>query len=257
MKYVKFLVIPVLFVALAFMTIGGCGSSGGGGDTGCCVIGPDACIDGTNQAECDLLDGELDKGVMCSALAICGIVPPPTDPPPTNPPPTNPPPTNPPSQCQVPALDTDFSDLLFFFIDVPNNILIGVTSTGEDVIIAIADIIIDPLIIGLFAIPIGPNLAIIDTAIIEGLLFLATGDAVRVDNGSVFQIIDLIIADLPLGVDIEGECDSVEPIVTSSTETLRNVLLNMKTRGLLEEDGSGDSSNHIINFADELLPPKE
>jgi len=194
MKYVKFLVVPLIFVTLAFMNIGGCGSSGGGGaDT----------------------------------------------------------------ECQVPALDTDFSDLLFFFIDVPNNILIGVTSTGEEVIMVIADIIIDPIIIGLFATPIGPNLAIIDTAIIEDLLFLATGDAVRVDNGSVFQIIDLIIAGIPLGVDLEGECDSVELIVLSSTETLRNVLLNMKTRGLLEEDGSGDSANHIKNFADKLLPPQE
>ena len=128
---------------------------------------------------------------------------------------------------------------------------------GEDVIIVIADIVVDPAIIGLFAIPIGPNLAIIDAAVILEILANATGDAVRVDNGSVFQIIDLIIAGIPLGVDLEGECDSVEPIVTSSTETLRNVLLNMKTRGVLEEDGSGDSSNHIINFADELLPPQE
>jgi len=166
-------------------------------------------------------------------------------------------PEPPPDECMLPPLNTDFSDLLFFFIDVPNNILIGVTSTGEEVIMVIADIIIDPIIIGLFATPIGPNLAIIDTAIIEDLLFLATGDAVRVDNGSVFQIIDLIIAGVPLGVDLEGECDSVELIVLSSTETLRNVLLNMKTRGLLEEDGSGDSANHIKNFADKLLPPQE
>ena len=32
MKYVKFLVVPILFVALAFMNIGGCGGGGGGGD---------------------------------------------------------------------------------------------------------------------------------------------------------------------------------------------------------------------------------
>jgi len=34
MKYVKFLVVPLLYVALAFMTIGGCGGSSGGGDGG-------------------------------------------------------------------------------------------------------------------------------------------------------------------------------------------------------------------------------
>ena len=98
MKYVKFLVIPLLFVALAFMNIGGCGGSSGGNFQ------------------------------------------------PTNPPPTQPPPTQPPSQCQVPALDTDFSDLLFLFIDAPNNILIGVTSLGTDVIIVLADIVIDECI---------------------------------------------------------------------------------------------------------------
>ena len=31
MRYVKFLIVPLLFVSLAFMNIGGCGSSGGGG----------------------------------------------------------------------------------------------------------------------------------------------------------------------------------------------------------------------------------
>ena len=56
MKYVKFLVVPLLYVALAFMNIGGCGGGGGGnGGNG-----------GNGQ---------------------------PTQPPPTNPPPTNPPPT--------------------------------------------------------------------------------------------------------------------------------------------------------------------
>ncbi len=39
MKYVKFLVVPLLFVALAFMNIGGCGgSNGGGGGSDCADI---------------------------------------------------------------------------------------------------------------------------------------------------------------------------------------------------------------------------
>ena len=194
---------------------------------------------------------------MYSALDICGIVPPPTNPPPTQPPPTNPPPTQPPSQCQAPPLDTDFSDMLYFFVDESNNIGIGVTSTGTDVIIVLADIVIDPDIIGIFAIPIGPNFAIIDSANVLDFLVEATGDAVRVDNGSVFQINDFVAAGIPLGVDVEGECDSVEPIVVMSTETIRKAISGMMSRGVLDEDKSDDSPNHITNFADELVPPQE
>lgn len=92
-RLVKMCFFVLIFAGLGLFNIGGCGSSGGGGGgEGCCVVGPDACVDGTNQAECDLLEGVLDKGVMCSAIPECGVVPPPTNPPPTNPPPTNPPP---------------------------------------------------------------------------------------------------------------------------------------------------------------------
>jgi mono/diheme cytochrome c family protein len=64
------------FFVLAFIALGsmgGCSSSNGGGNNkeGCCVIGPDACLDNTNQAECDGLGGDLDKGVMCSDILEC------------------------------------------------------------------------------------------------------------------------------------------------------------------------------------------
>jgi len=257
MKYIKFLVVPLLFVTLAFMNIGGCGSSGGGSDSGCCIVEEDVCFDNTNQTECDFLGGDLEKGRSCNSFPICGS-PPPTNPPPTNPPPTNPPPTQPPSQCQVPALDTDFSDMLFLFIDELHNTLIGVTSNGTDVTIELtAPDIVDPGTLGVLAMTMDPDHATINTVIFEGAEFDATGDAVRVDNGSVFQINDLSAAGLVAPFDPEGECDSVEPIVTSSTETLKNVMLDLKTRGVLEDDGSRDLSNLITNFADELLPPQE
>jgi len=77
MNYLRLLGILILFVLVGLGTVGGCGSSGGGGGgEGCCVIGPDACVDGTNQAECDLLEGVLDKGVLCGAIPECGDVPP-------------------------------------------------------------------------------------------------------------------------------------------------------------------------------------
>jgi thiosulfate dehydrogenase len=64
------------FFVLAFIALGsmgGCSSNSGGGKNkeGCCVVGPDACVDDTNQAECDGLGGDLDKGVMCSAIPEC------------------------------------------------------------------------------------------------------------------------------------------------------------------------------------------
>lgn len=34
MRYIKFLLVPMLFGSLAFMNIGGCGGSGGGGNNG-------------------------------------------------------------------------------------------------------------------------------------------------------------------------------------------------------------------------------
>jgi len=56
-------------------------------------------------------------GSSCSSIPECSVEPPPT-------------PT--PTECQLPPLNTDFSDLLYFFVDAPNNVAIGVSSTGED-----------------------------------------------------------------------------------------------------------------------------
>ncbi len=72
MRYVKFLVVPLIFVTLAFMNIGGCGSSGGGSDSGCCIVDEDVCFDNTNQTECDFLGGDLEKGRSCNSFPICG-----------------------------------------------------------------------------------------------------------------------------------------------------------------------------------------
>jgi hypothetical protein len=72
MNYLRLLGIVVLFVLVGLGTVGGCGSSGGGSGEGCCVLGGDACLDGTNQAECDGLGGQLNKGVMCVNIPECG-----------------------------------------------------------------------------------------------------------------------------------------------------------------------------------------
>jgi len=246
MKHVKFLVMPILFVALAFMIVGSCSKNE---QDFCCEIGPNDCMT-VGEEKCNELGGFFHQKSPCEAFEQCA-------PPPTQPPPTQPPPTQPPSQCQVPALNINFSDMLFVFIDEPNNVVIGVTSFGTTALILLADILIDPDIIVLGAMPAGPNLANIDSAIIEDVLLEATGDAIRVDNGSVIQIIDLIIAGFRMVEDLEGVCDSVEDIDTTASETLSNFMLGLYTRGLLKEDGLEDSPNHIENFVDELLSLQE
>ena len=80
MKYIKFLVVPLLFVTLAFMNIGGCSgnSSGGKNKEGCCVVEAGEfgliCIDDLNRDECDIADGELKKGKLCENVPACDIV---------------------------------------------------------------------------------------------------------------------------------------------------------------------------------------
>jgi len=72
MRYVNFLLVPMLFVSFAFINIGGCAGSDGGGSN----------------------------------------VTPTDPPPSNTPPPTDPRPTDPPTPTayQIPALNTNFSD---------------------------------------------------------------------------------------------------------------------------------------------------
>ncbi len=147
----------------------------------------------------------------------------------------------------MPGLNTNFSNLLYIFIDEPNNIVIGVSSDGENVAIVAADIIEDPLILGLGAIAVSADLAFIDFALVEDLLFDASGDGVRLDNGSVFQVNDLIVGDVVFDFDMEGECDSVEAVNVSSANTLRGLADELsQTRGL-DAGESGIINDYAIN----------
>lgn len=155
----------------------------------------------------------------------------------------------PPGACQMPALDTDFSDLVFFFIDAPNNILVGVSSTGKLVAIAAADIVLDPVVIALSATPISANVALIDFALVEDILLDATGEGVRVASGTIFQVNDLIVAEIPLGFDIEGECEIVEPLVTTVKESMKKFTTEkVQTRGFDDETPAT-----LSDFADQVL----
>lgn len=149
----------------------------------------------------------------------------------------------------MPGLNTNFSNLLYIFIDEPNNIILGVTSTGDEVAIAMADMVPDATVIVAGAVPVSADLSIIDVALVDDLLFEASGDGVRVAGGSIFQVNDFVLVDIPLGVDIEGECDSVEAIDISEADTLRNAAFDLsQTRGT--DDGGVGVIEHFLDETD-------
>lgn len=189
MKYVRFLLVPLLFVSLAFMNVGGCNSNGDGGN-----------VQPTNPPPTDAPPTN----------------PPPTDPPPTDPPPTDPPPTDPPppGACQMPALDTNFSDEGYFFFDNFTGFTIGVTSDGQDVVIVIIDSL--GTSIGAIAFPLDAFACIIDVGIIGDLAFNASGICGRSDDATLFLIADFFIEGVEF-VDLTiGECFAVEDLGTAA-----------------------------------------
>ncbi len=231
MNYVRLLGIAALFIFVGLGTVGGCGSSGGGGGTeGCCVVG-DTCFDGTNKAECDLLGGVLNLGVLCGAIPECSDVPPP--------------------ECQAPPFNTDFSDMGYFFVDAINAVLIGLTSDGENVALTLSDIPDSGAVIGLGASAQGENICDIFTALVLGVFVDASGECVRLENGAMLEVNDLVAADIPLGVDLSGDCADVVPIDTSDLNEARNMVLEK-----IEADGRvrslDEGQTNILDMVEDL-----
>jgi len=184
MKYFKFLVIPLLFVALAFMNIGGCGgSSGGGGGNG---------------------NGNGNQ------------------------------------RCQMPALDTDFSNLIFFFIDLFNQVLMGVSSDSELVAIALAPIPFEGDILAVLANPVGANDCVIFGITDLEIIVPATGTCQRQVNGEVFVVNNLS----SLGVDfptLVGDCDESQSLLSSVNDATLDRALDMieeENRGVEESESA-------------------
>jgi len=177
--------------------------------------------------------------------------PPPTNPPPTDPPPTNPPPTQPPSKCQLPSLNTDFSDFGFFFIDDFNNTLIGVTSTGSDVVMTLSDIPDSGAIIGIFGGVVSSETCLIDTLVVEGVFFPATGLCVRSNNGSTFSVLDFQSLGVQL-VDVVGECDTVVPLNTAQFSLEEN-LIDTSSRLAIELNEEGTLRNSDPDQDEEII----
>lgn len=221
LSFVRVFVLSALVSVMLLGIYGGCGSSGGGGN---------------NPPPTDS---------------------PPTQPPPTNPPPTQPPPTNPPTQCQAPPLNTDFSDTAFFYIDTVNAILIGLTSTGDTVVMTLADIPDSGAIIGLFGGNVTSNTCQIDTLIVEDVLFPASGQCVRSNNGSTFSVLDFQSLGVQL-VDVIGDCDSEVPLNVTSQRSLDEKLLDVsidlaiELSELIETRVSDSDQSNILDFIIDL-----
>ena len=120
--------------------------------------------------------------------------------------------------CQSPPLNTDFSDRGVFFVDTENSILVGITSDGEFIQLVLTDIPDSGARQGL----IGEVLSETSCDVILGtfdfdmdfqfndeILLLTEGKCSLFEDFSIIFIEDLEIAGLPLGFDIEGECDEV------------------------------------------------
>jgi len=178
MRYVKFLLVPMLFVSLAFMNIGGCGDSG---------------AQGGNVTPTD---------------------PPPTDAPPTGAPPTDPPPTQPPTDCMMPTLDTNFSNLIYTFVDPIENAVMGVSSDGSETIIVIVDSFGD--VVTAISDVIGPSSCLIDAALLGQTVFDASGFCGRNDEGDLFFVADFTILGVEFVDLLGGICVSVDQISSTA-----------------------------------------
>lgn len=153
MKYIKLLIVPMLFVSLAFMNVGGCGGSGDGGSN-------------NNRP------------------------------------------------CEMPGLNTNFSNEAYIFFDAELGITMGVTSDGTDVVIALVDSF--GTAIGAIADVIGAFACEIEVGIIGEDAFEASGLCGRSDDATLFLILDFFIGTIEF-VDISvGECIDVEPLNVSN-----------------------------------------
>lgn len=148
----------------------------------------------------------------------------------------------------MPALNTDFSDELYLFVDEAANIGIAVTSTGDDVLILIADIVENPATFVVGGAPFSEDVVFIDYAVIDDLIVGANGEGVRLDNGSVFQVNNLSAFGVPFGLDLEGECAEVGILDTSATSALQSFVSDLgATRGF------GDrSTGNVQDFLNEI-----
>lgn len=157
----------------------------------------------------------------------------------------------PPGACQMPPLNTDFSDTGYGFVDVVNAIGVAITSTGNEVVMVLTDIPDSGTQLAAFATPVSAN----QCNIFEGQVInegqavdvVASGTCLRLNNGGTLEVNDLVAGGIALGVDIRGDCEVQAPL---DIQSLNEAVLNeMETTRVTEGiEGQGI----IADFVNEL-----
>lgn len=158
---------------------------------------------------------------------------------------------NGPAVCQSPPLTSNFSNLGVFFVDPVHSVLVALTSDGFNVVMLLTSIPFNGTLIGAFGFPTSSTHCIIDFGVVDldedgdlldELLLDASGSCDLLSNRTVFSLNNFAILDVPLGVNIVGQCSE---IVVLNTATLKgeNPTTEDMTAALLE--GASVISNEM------------
>lgn len=152
-------------------------------------------------------------------------------------------------ECELPPLNSDFSDLVFIFFDPSTGLTMGVSSDGEVVDIALVDL--EETAVGAIATPISAFACLIFGGIIGEDLFDASGSCARSDDAELFSIFDFFILDVLIVDEAIGVCFAVVPLDTATAQAVEDAtvraFLDMQSRGEL-----GDADSEGIIFGDIL-----
>lgn len=153
-------------------------------------------------------------------------------------------------ECELPPLNSDFSDSVFIFFDPFTGLTMGVSSDGEVVEIALVDL--EEIVVGAIATPISAFACLIfEGGIIGEDLFDASGSCARSDDAELFSIFDFFILDVLIVEEAIGVCFAVVPLDTATAQAVEDAtvraFLDMQSRGEL-----GDADSEGIIFGDIL-----
>jgi len=169
-------------------------------------------------------------------------------------------PPPPPLLCQSPPLNTDFSDIGVFFVDLINAVLIGITSNGEVVTILLSDIPDSGVTLGLLGIPISATVCEIMLGTFDLLetSFGATGECRLEENSTVFVIEDLFLVGIPFGEDFRGECFAIASFAaqSESLNSLNKAMLD-KLQQMTDRQITREEKGLILDFHADIIQNQE
>ncbi|HVY54238.1 MAG TPA: calcium-binding protein [Thermodesulfobacteriota bacterium] len=127
--------------------------------------------------------------------------------------------------CQSLPLTSNFSNLGVFFVDPVHSVLVALTSDGLNVVMLLTSIPFNGTLIGAFGFPTSSTHCIVDFGVVDldedgdlldELLLDASGTCDLLSNRTVFSLNNFSILDVPLGVNIVGQCSEIVVLNTAS-----------------------------------------